>query len=88
VRNTEVLQRIEEERKLLKVIKERKRRWLGHVLRGDNVLRTAIEGMVEGKNRRGRRRYKMTDDIDSRVYEVMKRNAQDRESWRVKGRVP
>ena len=58
VRKTEVLRRIEE-RQLLGVIKERKGRWIGHVLRGESVLKMAMEGMVEGKNRRGRRRYKM-----------------------------
>jgi len=33
--------------------KEAKGKWIGHMLRGDSLLRTAIEGEMEGKKTRG-----------------------------------
>ena len=82
VSNAKVLRRVDEERKLLKVIKERKRRWLGHVMRGENLLKAVIEGTVEGRNKRGRKRMKMTDDLERGEYAYVKRKAQDRKGWR------
>ena len=45
IRNDEVLTRIAEERRILKVIGNRKRNWLGHCLRRDCLLTTAMEEM-------------------------------------------
>src|SRR6266576_3387015 len=82
VTNAVVLQRVEEDRSLLKVIRERKRRWLGHVMRGENLLISVIEGMVDGRNKRGRKRIKMTDNIRRGEYAQLKKEAQDRKDWR------
>src|SRR6266576_382167 len=78
VTNAVVLQRVEEDRSLLKIIRERKRRWLGHIMRGENLLKSVIEGMVDGRNKRGRKRIKMTDDIGRGHYAQIKKEAQDR----------
>jgi len=51
-----VLERIRMSRCLINTIKRRKTIWLGHVLRHDNMLRHAIEGRMEGKRTRGRKR--------------------------------
>ena len=41
----------------------RKRNWIGHVLRGDSLLKEIIEGTVNGKRKRGRKKIKMLDDL-------------------------
>src|SRR6187551_1651936 len=61
VTNEEVLKRIGEKRQVIRDIKKRKGNWLGHVMRRDCLLRDAIEGAVEGKRKRGRRRYQLMD---------------------------
>ncbi|KAJ4439488.1 hypothetical protein ANN_07612 [Periplaneta americana] len=64
VRNEAVLKRVHEERMMmLKLIRKRKRNWLGHWLRRNCLLKVALEGMVNGRRVRGRRRYQVVDDI-------------------------
>ncbi|KAJ4429978.1 hypothetical protein ANN_22182 [Periplaneta americana] len=48
---------------MLKLIRKRKRNWLGHWLRRNCLLKDALEGMVNGRKFRDRRRYQMVDDI-------------------------
>ena len=48
---------------MLELIRKRKRNWLGHWLRRKYLLKDALDGMVNGKNVRGRRRYQMIDNI-------------------------
>ena len=61
--NTDVLERVGEGRIMLELIKKRKRNWLGHWLRRNCLLNNAVEGMVNGKKIRGRRRYRMIENI-------------------------
>ncbi len=61
--NEYVLDQVNEKRKLLNTILERKKRWLGHILRGESLLKEVIEGRMEGKKRRGKPRIIMLDDI-------------------------
>ena len=83
VKNVEVLERIGEKRQILEVIKNRKRNWIGHWLRRECLLLTALEGLVEGKRGRGRRRYQMVDNIKVEgSYWKMKRLAECRKEWR------
>jgi len=56
VTNEEVLVRANEVRSILKMIWCRKHRWLGHVLRHDNLLLDIIEGKLLGKAARDRKR--------------------------------
>ena len=65
---------------MLEVIAKRKKAWIGHVVRGDGLLKV-IEG--RSKRPRGRPRMGMMDDIMMGSYEHMKRRALDREGWRV-----
>ena len=82
-RNEDVLQEIDEERKLLNVIKERQKNWIGHVLRGEGLLKEVIEGRYQGTRARGRRRKAMLDDLKgNRSYRELKMLAQDRVNWR------
>jgi len=52
VSNSDVLKRVEEVRCIISTIKQRKCRWLGHVLRHDMLLRDILEGRMTGKWRR------------------------------------
>ena len=71
--NEEVLRLVGEERCMLEVIAKRKKAWIGHVVRGDGLLKLVIEGRMEGKRPRGRPRMGMIDDIMMGSYEHMKR---------------
>ena len=83
VTNDEVLKRVKEERNLLKIIRRRKKNWLGHILRGENMLRDVLEGKMNGKRGRGRPRTGMVSDLKGNLtYGMMKRKAEDREGWR------
>ena len=64
---------------MLELIRKRKRNWLGHWLRRNCLLMEALEGMVNGKKVRGRRRYQMIYNIMiNELYEDTKRKAEKR----------
>ena len=86
IRNEAVLERVGETRTMLKLIRKRKRNWLGHWLRRNCLLKDALEGMVNGRKVRGRRRYQMIDNIKiDGSYAQTKRKAQNRKDWRMLG---
>ena len=60
--NEEVLTAVGEERCIVQAILKRKNNWIGHVMRGDSLLKTVIEGRMLGKKPRGRPRLCMIDD--------------------------
>ena len=69
---------------MLELIRKRKRNWLGHWLRRNYLLKDALEGMVNGKKARGRRRYQMIGNIMiNGLYEDTKRKAEKRVEWRM-----
>ncbi|KAI5726285.1 hypothetical protein M8J77_026528 [Diaphorina citri] len=89
ISNVEVLRRIQKRKfELLTMIKKRKLRYAGHILRGSNgtLLPKIIEGRIEGKRDRGRQRRTWMDDIKEwtniPTYGAIKRLAQDRAKWR------
>ncbi|KAJ4451478.1 hypothetical protein ANN_02941 [Periplaneta americana] len=49
IRNEAVLERVSEERMMLKLIRKMKRIWLGHWLRRNCILNDTLEGMVNGR---------------------------------------
>src|ERR1700733_13483073 len=59
--NEEVLDMIGEVRKLMKTIRERQRKWIGHILRGESLLRMVIERKMDSKRTRGRPQQMMLD---------------------------
>ena len=82
VSNEEVLTRVGERRCLIRTITERKKNWIGHVLRGKGLLRDVMEGRMLGKRGRGRPRIGMIDEIKEGSYVKMKRRAEVREQRR------
>ena len=64
----EVLRSAKEERNIVHTIKRRKVNWIGHIWRGNCLLKQVIEGKVEGRmevtGRRGRRRKRLLDDLN------------------------
>ena len=82
VSNDEVLRIVGEERTLIKTCKERQKKWIGHIHIHDGLLKDVIEGRLEGKRPRGRKRIMMLDSIKGREpYQRMKERAQDRQGW-------
>jgi len=81
--NEEILGLMGEERNMIRTIWERKRNWIGHIVRGDGLMKLVLEGRPEGKTMRGRPRMGMTDDLVEESYGVMKRRAENRDDWRI-----
>jgi len=86
--NEEVLMRVGEERKIKKIIRQRRLRWLGHILRHEGTTGRILEGRIQGKRGRGRPRNTFTSqacrDVSVKKYSEMKRMAWDRGLWRDK----
>ena len=94
ISNEEVLTMVNESRCLIETIRQRKKNWVGHVLRGNGLLRDVLEGRMVEKARVGRRREKMLDDLmivpiegskkKEKVlsYQKLKIKAEDRSGWR------
>jgi len=89
VRNKEVLLRVKEQRNILHEICKRKVNWIGYILRRNCLLQRVIEGKIQGgievKGRRGRRRRKLLDDLkERRGYSHLKEEALDLSMWRAR----
>ena len=82
ITNEEVLERVGIKRQLINELRHRKKNWIGHILRGDSLLKEVIEGRMEGKRIRGRPRLGMLDDLITHSYVDMKRIAEDRTKCR------
>ena len=62
----------------------RKKNWIGHIMRGDGLMKEVMEVNMEVKRGPGRKRIGMIDDlIEKEQYGDMKRRAEDRQGWRV-----
>ena len=82
ITNEEVLNMVDEERDIICTIRERQRKWIGHTLRNDSLLRTVIEGRMEGRKTVGRPRQMMLDWMMKDGYSRLKEEAQNRKEWR------
>ena len=61
--NDEVLTVVDESRCFIKTIGERKKNWIGHVLRGNGLLRDVLERRMLGSRPQGRQRMGMIDEL-------------------------
>ena len=83
VTNETVLRMANEERTIISVIRSRQKKWIGHIIRGDSLLKHAIEGRLAGKPKRGRRREEFLSYLKvGSSYDVLKRRAENRDEWR------
>src|SRR6218665_1990738 len=51
-----VFKMVDEKRSMIGIIRSRQTNWMGHIMRGDSLLRTIIERRMEGKQKRERPR--------------------------------
>ena len=64
-------------------IARRKKNWIGHIIRGEGLLREVIEEKMIDKRGSGRPRIGILDELLERdTYGNMKRRAEDRSGWR------
>jgi len=85
VTNEDVLKKVNESKNMLNVIRRRKRKWIGHVLRHDEFLQEIFEGRTKGRSTRGRKRIQLLDDMaDGKDYASLKREAEDRSMWKIR----
>ena len=69
---------------MVETMVRRKKNWIGHIMRGDGLMKEVLEGKMEGKRGRGRKRIGMIDELmENELYEDLKRRAEDRQGWRV-----
>ena len=76
-----MLQQAGEEQQLLKKIRKRRQKWIGHVLCHEGLVKMVLEGRLEGKRGRDRRRIGTLDDFGV-SFPDLKRWAEDRKEWR------
>ena len=62
---------------LMRTIYQRKKNWIGHVLRGDGLRRDVLGKRLRGSPGRG-----MIDDLMEGSFVKMKRRAEGRKEWR------
>ena len=80
----EVLRRVGEKRSMFKTMVRRKINGIGHIMRGDGLMKEVMEGKMEGKRGRDRKRIGMIDELmENKQYGDLKRRAEDRQGWRV-----
>ena len=84
--NKEVLDRMAVTPQLERMVKTRKLKYFGHIVRHDSPQKQLLEGMVEGRRSRGRPRISWFSNVvnwTGMTTEEAKRCAQDRDRWRV-----
>ena len=80
ITNEQVLEIVKDKRTLIDIIRSRKKKWIGHVLRGNGLLKEIIEGRIVEKRPRGRKRAMMLDDMKEgkELYAEMKERTRHR----------
>ena len=61
--NEDVLIMVDEKRELLYRITKTKKSWIGHIVRGNGLLKEAIEGRIDGRRPTGRKRTGMISEL-------------------------
>jgi hypothetical protein len=89
ITNEEVLARMNCKRSLWYYIVRKRVTMVGHILRHEGLMKTVLEGRVEGKNYRGRPRLEYIEQIIKEVgcktYSEMKRTGWRAASYQPKG---
>ena len=84
---TEVLHSVKEKKDILNTVKGRMANWIGHILRSNCPLKHIINGKMEGgievKGRRRRRRESLLDDLNKNIgHWITKEEALNTTLWR------
>jgi len=61
--NVEMLEMLGEKQAIVTTLVRRKKNWIGHMLKGDGLLREVMEGRMEGKRPQGRRRIGILEEL-------------------------
>ena len=77
---------VDAETEMMDMLRSRQKRWFGHILRHDSLLRTTLEGQIQGEKGSGRPRTMFLDwllktEEDKISYDELKMLAQDRSRW-------
>ena len=78
ITNEVVLGRVGETQKLMGLIRSRKREWIGHVMRGEGILKEVIKGRMEGRRTTGRPLKGTLDELIATSYVDMNRRTENR----------
>jgi hypothetical protein len=79
VTNEEVLHGVKEEKNILQTANRRKANWIGHILRGNCLLKHVIGGMIEVTGRRARKHKQLPDYLKEKTgYHTLEKEALDR----------
>jgi hypothetical protein len=71
-------------KKILLTIKQRKAKWIRHILPRKLLQKHVIQGIMEGTKRQKRRRKRLLDNAkETRRYWKQKQEATDRTLWRI-----
>jgi hypothetical protein len=69
---------------MLEAIVRRKKNWIGHIMRGDRLMKEIMEGKVMRKGAPDRKRIGTIDDfLERERYGDIKRRAKNRQEWRI-----
>jgi len=86
ITNEEVLQRVKEERILLKMLNNRRPSWIGHIIRHNEFVVNISEGAISGKKAMGRPQLQYLKQVARNIgadsYTTMKRIACNKSRWK------
>ena len=80
--NEAVLKTVGEKQRMVEMIIQRKKNWIGHVVRGDGLVKEVIERKMDGKRPREMPQIGMLNELLEGSYQQMKRRAENRSEWR------
>ena len=63
IKNTDIMKRTGTSINIVQRIIERKLNFFGHMMQDDRLLKQAVFGIIDGKNKRGRPKRRWTDDL-------------------------
>lgn len=66
MKNEYILHRVEKERNVLREIKRRKAKWIGHNLRRKCLLEHVMKGMIDWTGRQRRRCKKLVEGLEEK----------------------